>query len=292
MKKEDELKELVKRRYDELALNSDSLKCGCCRSTAPAQPSQNVFTIMSEDYSRLNGYEPDADLGVGCGLPTRYARIKPGDTVIDLGSGAGNDCFIARAETGADGKVIGIDFSPQMLAKARANAAKRGCDNVEFREGDIENMPVRNDTADVVVSEPSTEERPHFQRDPASSETRRTFLRFRCGITGNLPERIYRQCRDVCRLYRKRHPTGRLPDRDPQGRLRGHTDRKNQENRHSGRGAPGTSGCRHDSKIQGRKCGNLFNHGHGAKTDLTLLNNSDGHRPYGRVSADAIRALR
>ncbi len=246
MKKEDELKELVKRRYDELALNSDSLKCGCCRSTAPAQPSQNVFTIMSEDYSRLNGYEPDADLGVGCGLPTRYARIKPGDTVIDLGSGAGNDCFIARAETGADGKVIGIDFSPQMLAKARANAAKRGCDNVEFREGDIENMPVRNDTADVVV----------------------------------------------CRLYRKRHPTGRLPDRDPQGRLRGHTDRKNQENRHSGRGAPGTSGCRHDSKIQGRKCGNLFNHGHGAKTDLTLLNNSDGHRPYGRVSADAIRALR
>ena len=125
MKKEDELKELVKRRYDELALNSDSLKCGCCRSTAPAQPSQNVFTIMSEDYSRLNGYEPDADLGVGCGLPTRYARIKPGDTVIDLGSGAGNDCFIARAEKGADGKVIGIDFFPQMLAKARANAAKR-----------------------------------------------------------------------------------------------------------------------------------------------------------------------
>lgn len=96
------------------------------------------FTIMSEDYSRLNGYEPDADLGVGCGLPTRYAQIKPGDTVIDLGSGAGNDCFIARAETGADGKVIGIDFSPQMLAKARANAAKRGYDNVEFREGDIE----------------------------------------------------------------------------------------------------------------------------------------------------------
>ena len=152
MKKEDELKELVKRRYDELALNSDSLKCGCCRGTAPAQPSQNVFTIMSEDYSRLNGYEPDADLGVGCGLPTRYAGIKPGDTVIDLGSGAGNDCFIARAETGADGKVIGIDFSPQMLAKARANAAKRGYDNVEFREGDIENMPVGNDTADVVVS--------------------------------------------------------------------------------------------------------------------------------------------
>lgn len=107
---------------------------------------------MSEDYSRLNGYEPDADLGVGCGLPTRYAGIKPGDTVIDLGSGAGNDCFIARAETGADGKVIGIDFSPQMLAKARANAAKRGYDNVEFREGDIENMPVGNDTADVVVS--------------------------------------------------------------------------------------------------------------------------------------------
>lgn len=107
---------------------------------------------MSEDYSKMEGYVPEADLGVGCGLPTQYAGIKKGDTVIDLGSGAGNDCFIARKEVGKTGKVIGIDFAPNMLAKARANAKKMGYDNVEFFEGDIENMPLPDDTADVVVS--------------------------------------------------------------------------------------------------------------------------------------------
>ena len=107
---------------------------------------------MSEDYTNLKGYEPDADLGVGCGLPTQYANISEGDTVVDLGSGAGNDCFIARAEVGESGKVIGIDFSPQMITKARNNALKRGYVNVEFLEGDIENMPLLDNTADVVVS--------------------------------------------------------------------------------------------------------------------------------------------
>lgn len=107
---------------------------------------------MSEDYTNLKGYEPDADLGVGCGLPTQYANISEGDTVVDLGSGAGNDCFIARAEVGESGKVIGIDFSPQMITKARNNALKRGYANVEFLEGDIENMPLLDNTADVVVS--------------------------------------------------------------------------------------------------------------------------------------------
>ena len=107
---------------------------------------------MSEDYTKLKGYEPDADLGVGCGLPTQYAGIHEGDIVVDLGSGAGNDCFIARAEVGEGGKVIGIDFSPQMIAKARNNALKRGYTNVEFLEGDIENMPLQDNTADVIVS--------------------------------------------------------------------------------------------------------------------------------------------
>ncbi len=107
---------------------------------------------MSEDYSKLKGYEADADLGVGCGLPTQYAKIKEGDTVLDLGSGAGNDCFIARVEVGEKGKVIGIDFSPQMLEKARKNAEKRGYTNVEFIEGDIENMPIADNSIDVVVS--------------------------------------------------------------------------------------------------------------------------------------------
>lgn len=145
-------KALVKKRYSELALNSDTLKTRCCCGTNPAKPSQKVFTIMSEDYSNLKGYVADADLGVGCGLPTEYAGIKQGDTVLDLGSGAGNDSFIARAEVGETGKVIGIDFSPQMIDKARRNAAKRGYDNVEFLEGDIEAMPLPDNAVDIVVS--------------------------------------------------------------------------------------------------------------------------------------------
>lgn len=152
MKSNEEKKALVKKQYSELALNADELKGKCCCGTKPISPSKKVFTIMSEDYSKLKGYEADADLGVGCGLPTEYAGIKEDDTVIDLGSGAGNDCFIARAEVGELGKVIGIDFSPQMVEKARKNATKRGYTNVEFIEGDIEEMPVSDNTADVVVS--------------------------------------------------------------------------------------------------------------------------------------------
>lgn len=151
MENEREKKELVRERYNQLALvpNAAAMKKCCCN---PAAPSQKVFTIMSEDYSKLPGYEPDADLGVGCGLPTQYAGIRPGDTVVDLGSGAGNDCFIAREEAGAEGRVIGIDFAPNMVAKARANARRRGLDNVEFLEGDIERMPLPDASADVVVS--------------------------------------------------------------------------------------------------------------------------------------------
>lgn len=152
MNTNEEKKALVKQRYSELALNSDALNSGCCCGTSPLTSSKKVFTIMSEDYSKLKGYEADADLGVGCGLPTQYAGIKEGDTVLDLGSGAGNDCFIARAEVGEAGKVIGIDFSPQMIERARKNATKRGYTNVEFVEGDIENMPLPDNSVDVVVS--------------------------------------------------------------------------------------------------------------------------------------------
>lgn len=152
MKTNEEKKALVKEQYSQLALNSNLLKFGCCCGTKPMAPSKKVFTIMSEDYSQLKGYEADADLGVGCGLPTQYASIKEGDIVLDLGSGAGNDCFIARAETGESGKVIGIDFSPQMIEKARKNAVKRGYTNVEFIEGDIEDIPLADNSIDVVVS--------------------------------------------------------------------------------------------------------------------------------------------
>jgi SAM-dependent methyltransferase len=107
---------------------------------------------MSESYDKLDGYVEDADLGLGCGLPTEFAKIKKGDLVVDLGSGAGNDCFVARAETGETGKVIGIDFTEVMIEKARDNAEKLGYHNVEFRQGDIENIPIGGNRVDVVVS--------------------------------------------------------------------------------------------------------------------------------------------
>ena len=150
MNDEQKLKELVKQKYGEIASqNKATNQASCCGSGCC---STDVYNIMSEDYSELEGYNPDADLGLGCGLPTQFAQIKVGDTVIDLGSGAGNDCFVVRKETGESGKVIGIDFTPQMIEKARANVEKLGYNNVEFREGDIESMPVGANTADVVVS--------------------------------------------------------------------------------------------------------------------------------------------
>ena len=107
---------------------------------------------MAEDYSKLPGYVADADLALGCGLPTEFAQIKPGDTVVDLGSGAGNDCFIARSIVGDGGRIIGLDMTEAMIEKARSNASKLGFSNVEFRLGDIEKMPIEDNTADVVVS--------------------------------------------------------------------------------------------------------------------------------------------
>ena len=107
---------------------------------------------MSESYEGLEGYAPEADLGLGCGLPTEYARICEGDVVLDLGSGAGNDAFVARSEVGPTGKVIGVDFTPAMIQKARENAEKLGYNNVEFREGDIEQLPVSDNSVDVVIS--------------------------------------------------------------------------------------------------------------------------------------------
>lgn len=150
MKTDEQLKELVKQKYSEIALQDKETNMSSCCGSGGC--STEVYNIMSDDYTSLDGYNPDADLGLGCGLPTQFAKIKTGDVVIDLGSGAGNDCFIARAETGATGKVIGIDFTPAMIEKARENAEIRGFNNVEFRQGDIEKMPVTSNIADVIVS--------------------------------------------------------------------------------------------------------------------------------------------
>lgn len=151
MQNETQIKELVKEKYSQIANQSKTMNASsCCGATGCCD--DEVYNIMADDYTKMEGYVADADLGLGCGLPTEFAQIKEGDTVIDLGSGAGNDAFIARKITGEKGKVIGVDFTEAMIARARENAEKLGLNNVEFRQGDIESMPVTSNKADVIVS--------------------------------------------------------------------------------------------------------------------------------------------
>ena len=142
MKTEEELKSEVKNRYASIA-EKPRTSCGC------GGKAEVTFEI---DYYSIDGYNPDADYGLGCGIPTDGAGIKPGDTVLDLGSGAGNDAFVARRLVGETGRVIGIDMTGAMIEKARENNAKAGYSNVEFRLGEIEDMPVESNSIDVVLS--------------------------------------------------------------------------------------------------------------------------------------------
>ena len=149
MKAED-LKLVVKEKYGEIANQSKTQnETSCCGTSGCCGVD---YTIFSESYDKLKGYNPDADLGLGCGIPTEFAQIKEGNTVVDLGSGAGNDCFVARALVGEKGKVIGVDMTEEMIEKAKQNASKLNFTNVEFRLGDIENMPIENASTDVVIS--------------------------------------------------------------------------------------------------------------------------------------------
>lgn len=151
MSTEQEIKQMVKEKYGAIARQTkEQNQSSCCGSTCGC--SEPDFSVMAEDYTKLPGYVADADLALGCGLPTEFAQIKPGDTVVDLGSGAGNDCFIARSIVGESGHIIGLDMTDAMIQKARTNAAKLGFKNVEFRLGDIDNMPIESETADVVIS--------------------------------------------------------------------------------------------------------------------------------------------
>ena len=152
MNNDTQIKQLVKEKYSEIATQSKEINVASCCGATGCCDSTDVYNIMAEDYKSLGGYNPDADLGLGCGLPTKFAKIEEGDTVIDLGSGAGNDAFVARKLTGEKGKVIGIDFTEAMIARARANAEQSGLNNVEFRLGDVEDMPITSDKADVIVS--------------------------------------------------------------------------------------------------------------------------------------------
>jgi len=143
----DNLKKLVQEKYGQIAKESaepEKVVSSCCSCGC-----DDTYTIFSENYHGKEGYAPDADLGLGCGIPTDFVKIKKGDIVIDLGSGAGNDCFVARALVGEEGKVIGIDMTKEMIQLARENTEKLGFKNVQFRYGDIENMPVTSKKANL-----------------------------------------------------------------------------------------------------------------------------------------------
>lgn len=147
---EQELKKRVEQKYTSIALqNRDNSETSCC---TPGCCTGETYSMMKDEYTFLEGYEKEADLGLGCGLPTQYARIKKGDHVLDLGSGAGNDCFIARQLTGETGIITGVDFSETMIELAEKNSRKRGYQNVFFRKGDIEDLPVGGNSKDVVIS--------------------------------------------------------------------------------------------------------------------------------------------
>ncbi|MFC2088404.1 arsenite methyltransferase [Calditrichota bacterium] len=148
MKTDEQIKQVVKEKYGEIAVKSSEKKsCGCCCTSKVVD-----YSMFKDNYENLDGYVAEADLGLGCGLPTEFANIKKGDTVVDLGAGAGNDVFVARAVTGETGRVIGIDMTQEMIDKANENKAKLGFENVEFKFGEIESMPLQDNEADVVVS--------------------------------------------------------------------------------------------------------------------------------------------
>ena len=188
----EKIKEMVKQKYSEIALQDQETNASSCCGSGGC--TTEVYNVMSDEYDHLEGYSEDADLKLGCGLPTEFAKIQPGNTVVDLGSGAGNDCFVARHETGETGKVIGIDFTPEMIDKARLNADKLKYNNVEFRLGDIENIPTMSNIADVVVSNCVMNLVPN--KPKAFSEVHRIlkvgghFSISDIVLTGDLPEKI------------------------------------------------------------------------------------------------------
>ena len=191
--KADDLKYIVKEKYGQIASQSKiQNETSCCGATGSC--STVDYTIFSESYDKLKGYNAEADLGLGCGIPTQFASIKEGDSVLDLGSGAGNDCFVARAIVGETGHVTGIDITEAMLEKAKRNALKLGFINVEFVQGDIEEMPLPDNRFDVIVSNCVLNLVP--DKDKAFSEMYRvlkptgSFCVSDVVIKGDLPEKL------------------------------------------------------------------------------------------------------
>ncbi len=148
-----ERREAVRSKYTAIARGDEA---GCCSPDASSgcgdADKDTTVNMIGEAYDSVDGYVADADLELGCGVPTDHAGLESGQTVVDLGSGAGLDAFVARRTVGASGRVIGVDFVPEMVEKARANADTLGVENVDFVEGDIEDLPLDDETADVVLS--------------------------------------------------------------------------------------------------------------------------------------------
>ncbi|MCX8010814.1 MAG: arsenite methyltransferase [Ignavibacteria bacterium] len=144
----EDIKKVVKEKYSQIASEQeDQIISSCCCGAEPVQ-----ITMIGDEYTNVEGHIDEADLGLGCGVPTEYADIKSGNTVVDLGCGAGNDVFIARRIVGESGKVIGIDMTMEMIEKARKNNEKLGFKNVEFHLAEIESMPIADNSVDVVIS--------------------------------------------------------------------------------------------------------------------------------------------
>ncbi|PIQ34276.1 MAG: arsenite S-adenosylmethyltransferase [Bacteroidetes bacterium CG18_big_fil_WC_8_21_14_2_50_41_14] len=147
----EDLKLVVKEKYGAIANQSLNMTPSSCCSSSGCCGDMEI-SMIGDEYNNIEGHNPDADLGLGCGIPTQFAAIKKGDHVLDLGSGAGNDCFVARAIVGETGKVTGLDFTDAMVEIAIENNNKPGFTNVEFVKGDIEEMPLPDNTFDVIVS--------------------------------------------------------------------------------------------------------------------------------------------
>lgn len=146
----DQIREMVRQKYAEIVSASSS---GCCTPCCePDEQTEEKFNMIGDAYDGIDGYVADADLGLSCGVPVEHAGLKPGQTVLDLGSGAGLDVFVARNEVGTSGHVIGVDMTAEMVAKARENTQQSSFENVEFRLGEIEHLPVRSNSVDVVIS--------------------------------------------------------------------------------------------------------------------------------------------
>ena len=156
-KQADEIRQSVRESYSQVAEASNQGSCcgtesSCCGVSDDAAINTLVSTRLGYNDNDLENVPEGADMGLGCGNPRAIASIKPGETILDLGSGGGFDCFLAASETGESGHVIGIDMTPTMISKARSNAVKGKYNHVEFRLGEIEHMPVANETIDVIIS--------------------------------------------------------------------------------------------------------------------------------------------